>query len=799
MKSSCYPGFSGSVFSVLRICAYWLLLSFCLSHHTQASSLPPVLLDAQSGDFKAVELEVFKDISAKLTLRDVMSPAINQQFQPFQGMPDFGYTRSAVWARVRVLNQSDDSHRWLLLLGSGTRDGYFTVYNVPDSHLVGDELPQPLERLPFYQSDTYATDFNRGETYTVYVRVHNLSSRLAFRLNLSPEGGLFSAVQLQQLIMVFLAGACLALALYNLLLFFTFYESSYLTLFGLIICWLLDGGSDVFVPRIGKANFITYRYVFLMMLLVFSLQMVRQVIRPQTAVLKGVDKTIDNVLLTLIVFALLLNVVLPLLEFKVRYVIVFLGIMIAPVLLSVIRAVYLKRPMARWFLLAVFFLVTLVGIKNILVNMGVFSVENGVVGVMIDGTGMLLFLMTLSLMQISRTRRLREDRERAEAANQAKSHFLTTMTHELRTPMNAIVGIGGLMKSTPLDVEQKDYLEKLSAASQHLLTLINDILDFSEVEQTEIKLDIEVFNLHQVVTDIDKILSEQARKKGLTLSCHCRLPADTYIKGDSTRLMQIIMNLCGNAIKFTEQGRVELLIEPLPTDGDNKTVLQFTVTDTGIGMSAGALKELFQPFSQVDKGTKRSYGGSGLGLFISKQLVSVMGGELAVTSKPEEGSRFFFTLGFETASAAEKQGIIAPAAGVERIAENMIKSLSGKHVLLVDDDEINCFVAERFLGKRDMIVSTAGDGQEALQALQERGSESFDLIFMDISMPGMDGYATTRKIRSMGFADIPIIALTAHGIIGERERCIAAGMNDFCTKPFALSEFERLLVKWVNV
>ena len=297
------------------------------------------------------------------------------------------------------------------------------------------------------------------------------------------------------------------------------------------------------------------------------------------------------------------------------------------------------------------------------------------------------------------------------------------------------------------------------------------------------ELETTVFRLDEELEKLRQMFSVPAQQKGLLFSVLQTLPHALQVHGDPMRLRQILVNLLGNALKFTANGSISLSVRPGAATKQGHIRLHFVVTDTGIGISLKQQQNLFQPFTQADSSTARCYGGSGMGLVISQRLVRLMGGELELESTPEQGSRFFFTLDLPIA-ASETPPLTLP------IAEDK-KDLSGYRVLLVDDDEMNCYLGERMLERLGIKATVADSGKAALQQLEQH---PFDLAMMDVSMPDMDGYTATRHIRSAGHTQLPIIAVTAHAIEGERERCLAAGMNDYLTKPFNLATLHRLLI-----
>jgi len=371
---------------------------------------------------------------------------------------------------------------------------------------------------------------------------------------------------------------------------------------------------------------------------------------------------------------------------------------------------------------------------------------------------------------------LKKSKAAAEAANEAKSEFLANMSHEIRTPMNAIIGFSHLCLQSELPPAQQDYLEKVYRSANSLLGIINDILDFSKVEAGKMEVEKISFQLDTVLRSASDIASLRAEQKGLALRFNKEPGIPQTLIGDPLRLGQVLNNLVGNATKFTEAGEVEVQVK-IESRISGHIVLGFTVRDTGIGMTPEQIGKLFESFSQADASTTRKYGGTGLGLAISKQLVELMGGAMWVESTPGKGSVFAFNLPFtfpHGENDATPDSIISGTPG-------SMAGLSGLRVLLVEDNEFNRQLATALLARAGIAVSSASDGAEAVRAAQQ---QQFDAVLMDIQMPNMDGLEATRQIRkNPALADLPIIAMTANAMAGDREHCLAAGMSDYITKP----------------
>jgi PAS domain S-box-containing protein len=412
----------------------------------------------------------------------------------------------------------------------------------------------------------------------------------------------------------------------------------------------------------------------------------------------------------------------------------------------------------------------------------------------LERANMWVQLKRANLKAEAMTKDLKESLAKAEEASKAKGDFLANMSHELRTPMNGVLGMAQLLADTSLDAEQKELVSTINSSGENLLMLLNDILDFSKIEAGALELEHIAFAFPDTLNHPANLMRLQAEKKGVSLIVNIDSNVPTYVWGDSGRTRQIIMNLLGNAVKFTERGYVRLSASV--QESEKGDTLHISVEDTGMGIPANKLGEIFEKFTQADSTITRKYGGTGLGLAISKQLVHLMGGEIGVESAEGKGSTFWFSI---PCKPAHNSDLIVASEHLQDFCHINITKIpvAQARVLLVEDYPVNQVFAQKLLKKFGFVhIDWAEDGFDAMLKFQEN---AYDIIFMDCQMPKMDGYLTTQEIRmieSTSLKHTPIVAMTANAMIGDREKCLNAGMDDYLSKPLRAEHLKKVIEIW---
>lgn len=380
-----------------------------------------------------------------------------------------------------------------------------------------------------------------------------------------------------------------------------------------------------------------------------------------------------------------------------------------------------------------------------------------------------------------------ETKKRVEEASVIKEQFMANMSHEIRTPMNAIIGFNDRLIKTKLNDEQQEYVAAVQSSGENLLTIINDILDFSKIEAGMVTIEHIRFNLHELLQSVYNMFFLKAKEKNISLHLHQPKNIPEFLMGDPTRLTQILINLVGNALKFTNQGNIDISVEVIKDDKQNATV-QFMVKDTGIGILEEKITEVFDRFTQAEPDTSRIFGGTGLGLSIVKKLVELQSGTIGVESKKGEGSLFKFTIPYKKAPVLASKLKTSPEKIHHSVVNDKIK------ILIVEDNLLNQKLAAFMITDFGYAFDICGNGKLAVDKLKQ---DVYDLVLMDIQMPEMDGYEATGVIREKLMLNIPIIAMTAHAMPGEKDKCLGFGMTDYISKPIKETDLHNLIIKYI--
>lgn len=700
----------------------------------------------------------------------------------------FGYQNGACWFQFRVENHASDTQSLILQLA-------YPVLDEVDLYLPGreDGHVRTGDQLPFADRPLSTRNFNfpvrlaPGEGQDFFLRVASTSS-INVPLTISSHDAFIARQEISEWLHGAGFGITAGLILYHLFLWlavrekvYRFYVLYIVSAFFYLLCF--KGPAYRFWPDSPGWNGHAQLFFVFLMLSAGAL-FARDYL--MTTTMRQVDRALLAIAgicgsVTLLQFLLPLSA-----GYRLQPVLAI--ITVSTIMWAAVHSLRRGMMEARFFLLSWGLLI----VMSLLLSLQSFGAFPGLPFlVTLNGMEMTFILqqLLLALALAHRLNSLKKETSekeqaiiRAEAESAAKTEFLAKMSHEIRTPMNALLGITQLLQDTRLDDVQKSYVDTLYSSGHALLNVINDILDYSKIAAGRIELQMEDFNLLDLLDECMQVFSLTAREKSLSLVCERGRDLPAYVRGDAGRLRQVLLNLLSNAIKFTDYGNVFLRVNVEEAAG-SRIRLSFEVEDSGIGIAPEKLPLLFDSFVQADSSTARQYGGSGLGLAISRQLVELMHGRISAESTPGRGSLFRFTVLLKTSKAGAarpdaRHSIISPAL------------FAGVRALVVEDNPINQLVINGFLQKVGIRARMASGGQEALDILREEPREAFDLVFMDCEMPFMDGFETTRRLRAWeqetSRYPLPVIALTAHALPDHQQKCLDAGMNDYLSKPLLL-------------
>ncbi|CAA6818139.1 MAG: His Kinase A (Phospho-acceptor) domain-containing protein [uncultured Thiotrichaceae bacterium] len=729
-------------------------------------------------------LEFTEDKNKQLTIEQLIAPskAIDEQFRSNVHRINM---QEQFWLRFRIQNKGHLDY-YLTLAENTLLDIRIYQLSIPSQKKQLNSasitpktiLPMSPQILP-----TYPLHIPKdGKIHTYYLRLSH-STKTIPTIHIQTSGQLLNNSNAYIFFYALIIGAMLIVSIYNLILFISLREAIYaslaISIFSQTFLLADINGLYQFLIHAENITNLTLFNTMYLLAIISALDFLRRVMDAKNYA-PFINKLFLGIIFTLS-FTLLF---IPYLD-KAGQLIHYFVIAVMPI--SFISVVWVKlkgRRFATSLILVVpVYLITVTPFLLSLLG----TLDNTNLYMKLMHIGLLIASISFSLTLAEKTQEIQESSRLAQTANEAKGKFIANMSHELRTPMNATIGISQLLKQTPLSDQQKNYVDKLLTSSQHMMQLINKLLDFSKTQAGKLTLTPHDFSLKNMLNTVCIQVEDACNHKdiefNLTIDPQCPL----YFTADQTALGQVLINLSNNAVKFTNKGNVTLNVQLLEQK-ENRALLSFHVADTGLGMTMQEQQRIFEPFSMGNMEYSRKQGGTGLGLTISKDLLKLMGSHIEVSSTPNIGSVFSFSLWLpiseESSFRDEVQKTIPPLSSHPQ--------LLGKHVMVVDDDPLNRMVAKELLNVLGLEVSLVESGNFILSRLANKAPE---LIFLDLQMPELDGYATMELLKEDGrFQHIPVVALTAHASSEDENRCMQAGMISFITKPIDLNEVQHLLL-----
>lgn len=737
-------------------------------------------------------VSVFRQASEQLTINEILTPEYNKYFvsEKSESILSVG-SHSITWLKVESGKKvKDKAPSFFIVDNIGINDKEsVAMYATYDS---GDYI-----ELPRNQEHTFPV-FNlyndRGMSTTYYLKFTNKSNyKLLAPLSFLSAEALQEKLKTEYIVFGGMLFSLLILAAYNIILFAFIKDFSYLaTTSVLLSCVLLLNRSSNIIGFISAFKEDTYYFYSLPMamvvLIIFYFWKKLLVI---DEIYPKIGKVIDCFFLVNLVLVPFMGLI-PSYEFFIhsQFFVLFFIIPTATFFLAT-KGIYVAK------VLSVLTLVnSLATIPIVFGGLGIIHTGNLVIKLYLFGV--VVFGILMSLFQIAHTRQLRKQTELAEAQRDAKDEFLRSISHELRTPMHAVISSGALLLDTPLNNRQQSYIERLNIASAHMLGLIDDLLNLAKIEMTGGQQKNDKIHLPELLHDIDVLLAANAHEKNIELFILDKSGLDEFfLLSDKKSLHQVMINLIYNGIKYTTAGSVTLKITSKNRSAENFSVdVLFEISDTGIGIAKNEQKKLFEPFYRIANKENERQVGSGLGLVITRKLVALLGGNLRLDSSPGAGTRFYFTLPFSL-QPYEKEYLTEKDNDENKSSDKLVIDVSKVNILVVDDNDLNRFFTEELLKTEGYQTDGARNGKEALSMLQEY---KYDLIFLDLNMPDMSGFEVAQKARRMEHWQTgPIIAFTANAVTDEKERCLAAGMNDCVSKPLPLKALDRVIKKHLSI
>lgn len=754
-----------------------LFLFCCLPLVLVADEQAMLVLENEQTRFQGSSNAYFlEDPSRSLTFNQITSPTYTHKFvRSDKSELNFGRSQSAWWIKLRVIDQSQK--KWYLQLDAMLGEE-FDLYVNPSDALT----QQYFKELTEHRRHAWSVDLPQGKPVDIYMRVTNGNSIVIVPIAFIDSDQFVSETNKDYRLYGAIYIGMLVLALYQLFMFVILREVAYLALATNVICMVITthNSNPVFESLRFFGDTSSYFFLTPLLLSIISTIIYTRLILDIDGKMPWVNGAFNLIILFSLVLIATVGAV-P--ELAIIALLLGLYILVHIALVSLYIALKKRSAIAMYFFF-IFMIPLMVHGYNLLIivfNTGKRQADTDTYGAIAT----LIFMVMLAVVLAEKIRAEREKMKVAEVRTKAKNDFLAVMSHELRTPMNAIVGLGALLKFSKLDSTQKKYVEKLEVSSGYMMQLVNNVLDFAKVKNDSFELAQQGFRLEIAMQSVKNILEQKAEDKGLELNLVGEDLLPMAITGDRGHLSQVLINLIGNAIKYTEEGEVSLVVKQLAAPSDTSVRLEFSVIDTGVGISSDAIKTLFDPYQRVITSGAINTEGVGLGLAISKSLVELMGGVLQVKSKQGQGSCFYFSLVFEVA-----QDYVVSSELISADLNSLVLP-TGIQILLTDDAPLNRYVGSEMIKNMGGNVSLASTGEAAIVQLQQK---SFDVILMDISLPGKSGLEVSSWVRKHGLnPNVPIIALTAHDLTQVQQKCQEAGMNGYLSKPFEYQDLYQVI------